>query len=101
VQEGEASESENESEEEEVERVVPPAKNKPTPPLAVSGNKSNRQPPVRTPEEVGEGGREGHGRQGGMEGRIYQRNRYRMIERLSLSLSVYYICGLNDTPFSI
>uniref|UniRef100_A0A8C7J8W0 Uncharacterized LOC109878245 n=1 Tax=Oncorhynchus kisutch TaxID=8019 RepID=A0A8C7J8W0_ONCKI len=51
-QEGEASESESESEEEEeVERVVPPAKNKPTPPLTVSGNKSNRQPPVRTPEE--------------------------------------------------
>uniref|UniRef100_A0A674CLB2 Uncharacterized LOC115147486 n=1 Tax=Salmo trutta TaxID=8032 RepID=A0A674CLB2_SALTR len=50
---GVASESESESEEEkeEVERVVPPAKNKPTPPLAVSGNKSNRQPPVRTPEE--------------------------------------------------
>uniref|UniRef100_A0AAZ3QRN6 TTC31 n=1 Tax=Oncorhynchus tshawytscha TaxID=74940 RepID=A0AAZ3QRN6_ONCTS len=42
-QEGEASESESESEEEEVERVVPPAKNKPTPPLTVSGNKSNRQ----------------------------------------------------------
>uniref|UniRef100_A0AAZ3RI46 Uncharacterized protein n=1 Tax=Oncorhynchus tshawytscha TaxID=74940 RepID=A0AAZ3RI46_ONCTS len=50
-QEGEASESESESEEEEVERVVPPAKNKPTPPLTVSGNKSNRQPPVRTLEE--------------------------------------------------
>lgn len=50
---GVASESESESEEEkeEVERVVRPAKNKPTPPLAVSGNKSNRQPPVRTPVE--------------------------------------------------
>ncbi|CAB1344395.1 unnamed protein product, partial [Coregonus sp. 'balchen'] len=48
---GAASESESESEEEkrEGERVGTPAKT--TPPLTVSGNKSNHQPPVRTPEE--------------------------------------------------